>query len=469
MKKFLSFLIIILLQVSPVKAEIFEIGKCFQLSLAWYPDITDKEYIGHSKGKTEWSEEVHFKFNTLIKIDKDEFKKKYKKNKFKWSYDEGEGDLMHKMLIEKYEKYPRMLYFYMNPRNFAPKEIKNLKKIGGQIINKYDKNLFSINTNTGTVTYLQKYTKDYFNYLSAKYLEEALGKTVKGDCFGSGMTEEECKKIYKETYERQKKQGLIRIFSYNINNFAGGLLIAKDTYDNELVIDFNEATIIENEGKPGAIHFVCPKTEFFVSNTNDNPSGSSGTAFFINNRGFLLTNNHVVEGCKTQKISYRNKNHVAKIIATDKTLDLALLKTKIKPKSYIEFTADEPKKLNEIFVAGYPLGKGLSDDLKISSGIISSLKGFEDNSNEIQIDAPINPGNSGGPIINKKGLLVGIAVSGLAKDQTEGINFGIKSSAAESFLKSNKIKPIKSSNLNARSNDDLLNILEEGTVYTYCE
>ena len=102
----------------------------------------------------------------------------------------------------------------------------------------------------------------------------------------------------------------------------------------------------------------------------------------------------------------------------------------------------------------------MSDDLKISSGIISSLKGFEDNSNEIQIDAPINPGNSGGPIINKKGLLVGIAVSGLAKDQTEGINFGIKSSAAESFLKSNKIKPIKSSNLNARSNDYLLNILE---------
>ena len=169
---------------------------------------------------------------------------------------------MHKMLIEKYEKYPRMLYFYMNPRNFAPKEIKNLEKIGGQIINKYDKKLFSVNANTGKVTYLVKYNKDYFNYLSAKRLEESLGKTVKGDCFGSGMTEEECKKIYKETYERQKKQGLIRIFSYNINNFAGGLLIAKDTYDNELVIDFNEATIIENEGKPGAIHFVCPKTEF---------------------------------------------------------------------------------------------------------------------------------------------------------------------------------------------------------------
>ena len=45
----------------------------------------------------------------------------------------------------------------------------------------------------------------------------------------------------------------------------------------------------------------------------------------------------------------------------------------------------------------------MSDDLKISSGIVSSLKGFEDNSNEIQIDAPINPGNSGGPIINENG------------------------------------------------------------------
>ena len=119
-------------------------------------------------------------------------------------------------------------------------------------------------------------------------------------------------------------------------------------------------------------------------------------------------------------------------------------------------------------MAGYPLGKGLSDDLKISSGIVSSLKGFEDNSNEIQIDAPINPGNSGGPIINENGDLIAIAVSGLAKDQTEGINFGIKSSAAETFLKTNKINPKKSMYSGIKDNDKLLEILEEGTVYTYC-
>ena len=85
------------------------------------------------------------------------------------------------------------------------------------------------------------------------------------------------------------------------------------------------------------------------------------------------------------------------------------------------------------------------------------------------IDAPINPGNSGGPIINENGNLVAIAVSGLAKDQTEGINFGIKSSAAETFLKANNINPKKSMYSRIKENDELLEILEEGTVYTYCD
>ena len=197
-------------------------------------------------------------------------------------------------------------------------------------------------------------------------------------------------------------------------------------------------------------------------------SGSSGTAFFISNKGHLLTNNHVVEGCELSKISFKNKDYDAKLIATDKTLDLALLKANIRSSTFFSFSKDGANKLNKIYVAGFPLGKGLSDDLKISSGIVSALKGFEDNSNEIQIDAPINPGNSGGPIINENGNLVAIAVSGLAKDQTEGINFGIKSSAAETFLKANNINPKKSMYSRIKENDELLEILEEGTVYTYC-
>ena len=196
-------------------------------------------------------------------------------------------------------------------------------------------------------------------------------------------------------------------------------------------------------------------------------AGSSGTAFFINKKGYLLTNNHVVEGCTLSKISYKNKDYDTKLIATDKTLDLALLKAEVKPKTFLNFSNDEAKKLNKVYVAGYPLGKGLSDDLKISSGIVSSIKGFEDNSNEIQIDAPINPGNSGGPIINENGDLIAIAVAGMTEAQN--INFGIKSSAAERFLMSNNINPKKSMYPGIKDNNQLLEILEEGTVYTYCD
>jgi len=197
-------------------------------------------------------------------------------------------------------------------------------------------------------------------------------------------------------------------------------------------------------------------------------SYSSGTAFFISKKGYLLTNNHVVKGCKVSKINYFNEEYDTKLIASDNTLDLALLKANVRPKSFISFSKDEPKKRQTITAAGYPLGKYLSDDLKINDGRISALKGFENNSNEIQHDIPINPGNSGGPIVNEKGQLVAIAVSGMAKDVTEGLNFGIKASAAANFLKSNKISP-SLKYINFSINDDkLVELLEESTVYTFC-
>jgi len=176
-------------------------------------------------------------------------------------------------------------------------------------------------------------------------------------------------------------------FTYGIN--ASGKLVAKmmkEFYENSAGRTYKLVQCINESLDDGS-----------------DASGSSGTAFFINNKGYLLTNNHVVEGCSLSKITYKNKDYETKLIAKDQTLDLALLKAEIKPKSYFAFAKDEAKKLNKVYVAGYPLGKGLSDDLKISSGIISSLKGFKDNSNEIQIDAPINPGNSGGQIINENG------------------------------------------------------------------
>ena len=126
--------------------------------------------------------------------------------------------------------------------------------------------------------------------------------------------------------------------------------------------------------------------------------------------------------------------------------------------------------MQRIIAAGYPLGKNLSDDLKFTSGIISSLKGVDDDSTLIQIDAALNKGNSGGPIVSEKtGELVAVAVAGLRKDITEAVNFGIKTNSLKNFLEANQIETSSSKLLFSFGSVDVSNILEETTVYTYCK
>ena len=193
----------------------------------------------------------------------------------------------------------------------------------------------------------------------------------------------------------------------------------------------------------------------------------SGTAFFISPKGDLISNNHVVESCKSDpNIIYRKEELKVKITATDKILDLALLKAEIRPLNYLKISKSKAQKLDKIYVAGFPLGKGLSDDLKFTQGIVSSLKGFEDNTNQIQIDAALNPGNSGGPIVNTNGELLAVAVSGLTESQN--INFGIKSKSVKDFLEVNFFSPAIGPMNYSMNNKKLLKLLEESTIYIYC-
>ena len=198
---------------------------------------------------------------------------------------------------------------------------------------------------------------------------------------------------------------------------------------------------------------------------------SSGTAFFVTTKGHLITNYHVVEGCKDKsKIVFKNKEYPVKLIAKDKILDFALLKVDLRNTPYIALSSKPPKKLQRIVAAGYPLGKSLSDDLKFTSGIISSLKGINDDSTLIQIDAALNPGNSGGPIVDdSSGELIAVAVSGLRKDMTEAVNFGIKTNSLKNFLDSNQIESETSKLLFSFGSVDVSEILENATVYTFCK
>jgi S1-C subfamily serine protease len=211
-----------------------------------------------------------------------------------------------------------------------------------------------------------------------------------------------------------------------------------------------------------------PKT---TSDDNDEISGASGTAFFIDNNGHMITNHHVIEGCKDKsQISYNDKNIKAKLIAKDEFLDLALLKADVKNSNFINISTAPPKKLKRVIVAGYPFGLELSNDLKFNSGIITSLKGLGDDSTRIQIDAAVNPGNSGGPIVyEENGELAAVAVAGLSKDKTEAVNFGIKASSVKNFLQSNQIDLTLVKQKFNFGNDDLAELLESSTLYTFCE
>ena len=277
--------------------------------------------------------------------------------------------------------------------------------------------------------------------------------------YKTAKTEKEKNKWFK--YRRGLEKRIIQKF--NINEYAGGLLIGNsEGYSGNIVIDINT---LEVEVGIGRTSYLLCNSSFQTASGESGPA--SGTAFFVSKQGHLITNQHVVEGCQISKVIYRDEEYDTKLISVDKNLDLALLKANLKPKSFINFSNKPPKKRQQIIVAGYPLGQGLSDDLKINDGRISSVKGFENNTNQITVDIAINPGNSGGPIVSEKGELIAVAVSGLSKDVTEGLNFGIKASAVKDFLEINNVKTSSSFKFSF-SDEDIVNLLEETTVYTYC-
>jgi S1-C subfamily serine protease len=195
---------------------------------------------------------------------------------------------------------------------------------------------------------------------------------------------------------------------------------------------------------------------------------SSGTGFFVSNDGHVITNFHVINGCDATKISFNGRQIDTKILAIDRINDLAILKSNLKPKKVYSVELDDVSLLENIIIAGYPLGKKVSAAIKTSKGSITALAGYGDNYSEFQTDAALNQGNSGGPIINQKGNVVGVAVANYGKKSgVESFNFGIKSSTLRTFASSNGLKFL-SPNKNEMSNKDLGKLITDATVYIEC-
>ena len=195
---------------------------------------------------------------------------------------------------------------------------------------------------------------------------------------------------------------------------------------------------------------------------------ASGSGFFITNQGHIVSNYHVIEGCDVVKTNYNGSESETKVLAVDKVNDLSLLKANIRPQAVYTVANQDVSLLQEVIVAGYPLGKKVSASIKASSGTVTALAGYADNYSEFQTDAALNQGNSGGPIIDKKGNVVGIAVAVYGKRAgVESFNFGIKSSVLKSFTNANGVRVLPALN-REMSKKNLGSLITKGTVYIEC-
>lgn len=168
----------------------------------------------------------------------------------------------------------------------------------------------------------------------------------------------------------------------------------------------------------------------------------SGTGFALNN-GYIATNYHVVENAKSIKVKgirgNLNTEYNATVISTDKFNDLAIIK--INDRSFKGFgTIPYSVKTStsevgeDVFVLGYPLTTTMGDEIKLTTGVISSKTGFQGNASLYQISAPIQPGNSGGPLFDGNGNLIGIVN---AKHRgAENVNYAIKASYLNNLVES---------------------------------
>jgi hypothetical protein len=175
---------------------------------------------------------------------------------------------------------------------------------------------------------------------------------------------------------------------------------------------------------------------------------SSGSGFFVSHEGDLITDNHVIEGCRELQVVRDDKSNPARIVATDAGADLAILRVPNMSEDIARFRTELEKPGETVVVAGYPLQGLLTSKASVTTGIISALAGPREDKKLMQITAPVQPGNSGGPLVDTHGAVLGVIVSKLNSLRVaratgllpENVNFAVKGDLARALLEKNGIK-----------------------------
>lgn len=255
------------------------------------------------------------------------------------------------------------------------------------------------------------------------------------------------------------------ILKYRLQDADGKLLLEGEkkykadlTYDNHTAGFQNAATRayqlvmvrILNVLKPKAENFTARKASSSVDPkllANLEKPVSSGTGFFINQQGNLLTAAHVINSCLVTKLQSDDQVIDATIDYTSNLLDVALLSTDSKPDNYLKIRKGETINLGEkVTTVSFPLKGLLAASPNLTIGNVSSKKALTGSLGLFQFSAPVQPGSSGGPIVGEKGDVIGIVTStlnsaALAKKGvlSQNINFGLKLEHFKKFLSKHKV------------------------------
>src|SRR5213592_4483299 len=156
--------------------------------------------------------------------------------------------------------------------------------------------------------------------------------------------------------------------------------------------------------------------DFFGNPRHPQIEQGSGSGFIVSQDGYILTNNHVVQGADRVTVRlYDNREFAAKTIGTDPNTDIAVIKILTTGLPTVRLgDADSTKIGNWVLPFGNPLGEAFT--FTVTAGIVSAkgrgVQGLNSGGlaihDFIQTDAAINPGNSGGPLVNVRGEVIGI-------------------------------------------------------------
>ncbi len=195
------------------------------------------------------------------------------------------------------------------------------------------------------------------------------------------------------------------------------------------VVSINTSKAVKNNA-----HGNDPWFKFFFGEQGNAPQVGLGSGVIVSASGYILTNNHVVEGADEIEVILNDSRHAkAKIIGTDPDSDLALLRIDLDRLPVIVLgNSDSLQVGDQVLAIGNPFGVGQT----VTGGIVSALGrnqlGINTFENFIQTDAAINPGNSGGALVDTNGNLLGINTAIYSRSGGSlGIGFAIPVSTAK--------------------------------------